>query len=144
MARSCKILQIRGFLRNLLTKKSRKIQGSYREFQEFLHWVKINTLCKVYFSLFISFSKTLDIKISVKTLRILAKKFEKSQDSDQEFPYGYKISLCQKVETLFTENVHQQNYLFLEVLDFTFLHTYDFLNKELKSCEESLYSGYVS
>ena len=43
LARSCKILHIRGFLgKNLakiLTKKSRNIQDSYQELQEFLHWV---------------------------------------------------------------------------------------------------------
>ena len=42
LARSCKILQIRGFLgKNLgkiLTKKFRNIQDSYQELQEFLHW----------------------------------------------------------------------------------------------------------
>ena len=42
LARSCKILQIRGFLgKNLgkiLTKKSRTIQDSYQGLQAFLHW----------------------------------------------------------------------------------------------------------
>ena len=42
LARSCKILQTRGFLgKNLgesLTKKFRNIQDSYQELQEFLHW----------------------------------------------------------------------------------------------------------
>ena len=45
LARSCKILQIRGFLgKNLgkiLTKKSKNVQDSYQELQEFLHWVNI-------------------------------------------------------------------------------------------------------
>ena len=43
LARSCKILQIRGFLgKNLgkiLTKKFRNIQDSYQEMQELSHWV---------------------------------------------------------------------------------------------------------
>ena len=54
LARSCKILQIRGYLgKNLgkiLTKKSRNIQDSYQELQEFLHWATLGTvilkLCK--------------------------------------------------------------------------------------------------
>ena len=47
-ARSCKILQIRGFLgKNLskiVTKKSRNIQDSYQKLQEFLHWEYIESI----------------------------------------------------------------------------------------------------